>query len=147
MENIELVGETARNKNIRIENNVKYGDTIIADRNMLYTIIRNLLSNAIKYTHPEGVIKIDKQKIKDMTQLSISDTGVGMTVDEMELLFQVESIYSTSGTANEKGTGLGLLLCKEFVEKHSGEICVKSQKNKGTCFQISFPNKVNHLKK
>lgn len=103
------------------------------------TVVRNLISNAIKFTPENGVIRIGTQIGKGQLQVFVEDNGVGMSKDVLEKLFRLDSKHSTQGTANEKGTGLGLILCREFVEKNGGTIHVKSTPGKGTIFILSFP--------
>jgi signal transduction histidine kinase len=115
-----------------------YEATVHADENYLRFIIRNLVTNAIKFTHPGGGIIIGSSKKKGMIQIYIADTGVGMSDEAMQHLFDTDSKTSVKGTAGEKGTGLGLVLCKEFVEKLGGQIWVESQEEKGSIFTFSL---------
>jgi len=115
-----------------------------ADGDMLATIIRNLLSNAIKYTHKNDEITIKTFLVPDENNIqymgiSVSDTGVGIPKDIQSSLFNIGETKSTKGTENEKGTGLGLILCKEFVEKHGGKIWVESKVGKGSTFYFTIP--------
>ncbi|MDA3892845.1 MAG: PAS domain-containing sensor histidine kinase [Salinivirgaceae bacterium] len=114
-------------KNININYLPNNDFTVIADSNMLKTVLRNLISNAIKFTNPGGTITIDAEQNISKVTISVTDNGVGMTPKEVSMLFDVAQTHSTPGTENEKGTGLGLLLCKEFVEKHGGKIWVESE--------------------
>lgn len=111
-----------------------------ADADMLKAILRNLLTNAIKFTNNFGVIKISIEKTDSNVIFSVSDNGIGIAAERLEHIFEI-SHSSTYGTANEKGTGLGLLLCKEFVEKHGGKIWVKSDPGKGSVFYFNIPIK------
>jgi len=106
---------------------------------MLNTILRNLISNAIKFTQPKGEIKILSCVKNNMVEISVKDNGVGMTEEDVENLFGIDVKNSSIGTANEQGSGLGLILCKDFVEKHKGEIWVKSEVNKGSEFIFTIP--------
>src|SRR5665648_381484 len=112
---------------------------IFADRNMLKSVIRNLMSNAIKYTPDKGSIKIIVSSIRKETKISIVDTGIGIKAEAINKLFRLEESVSTIGLHNEKGTGLGLLLCKDFVEKHKGRIWVESEPGKGSSFSFTIP--------
>ncbi|MDD3125332.1 MAG: ATP-binding protein, partial [Candidatus Kapabacteria bacterium] len=108
------------------------------------TVIRNLMSNAIKFTNKGGVILIDMLKNSDdpMEQkFFVRDNGVGMTPDVMEKIFKVGEAKSTNGTGGETGTGLGLILCKEFIEMHGGRLNVDSEVGKGTSFYFTIPKK------
>lgn len=113
--------------------------TLKADAFMFETVIRNLLSNAIKYTSNNGKVSIKVVETKREVQISIKDTGVGISLKNIKKLFKIESSFSTEGTNNEKGTGLGLMLCKEFIERHNGEIWVESEENKGSNFIFTIP--------
>lgn len=141
-----LLNQSAENKSIQITNQIAKNVYVDADRDMLATIIRNLLSNAIKYTHKYGKITIKLFLVPDDTNnqylgISVSDTGIGIPKDIQSKLFDIVENKSTSGTENEKGTGLGLILCKEFVKKHSGKIWVQSEIDKGSTFYFTIPKK------
>ena len=139
---IELFEAGAQTKGIAINcvnaDNVK----IFADIDMLNTILRNLISNAIKFTNRSGVINILAVQSASDVLLSVSDNGVGIGPDNLSKLFDISKVLSTSGTEDESGTGLGLLLCKEFVEKHGGKIRVESESGKGSTFSFNLPGTV-----
>jgi len=142
---IDTMYEIALLKHIEIEFEVDSNLSIYADKNMLKTIIRNLLSNAIKFTQKRGRITIMASLIegignKQGVKITIKDTGVGMTSKMQSKIFDITESTSTKGTENEKGTGLGLLLCKEFINRHKGEIKVESEIGKGSIFYITIPN-------
>lgn len=131
---------TANNKDISLENNVDDDIIVFADNNMLNTILRNLTSNALKYTVRGGKITYSSNAQDDNSiEINVTDTGVGMKEEVMEKLFRIDVKHSTPGTEKEQGTGLGLLLCKEFVEKHNGKISVKSVLNQGSTFTFTLP--------
>jgi len=134
-----LLYETAQQKSITISTVLPDNLTVFADNEMLNTVIRNLISNAIKFTMPGGRIIIAAEEKKHELTVSVSDTGVGIPKEAMKKIFSIQENYTTTGTQNEKGTGLGLILCKEFVEKHGGKIWVESKKEKGTVFTFSLP--------
>ena len=113
-----------------------YGDT-----KLFQTIVRNLISNAIKFTHEGGIITIQNQTTEDAIKITIADNGVGIAPERIPDLFHVEKNYSTPGTANEAGTGMGLPLSKEFVTKMGGEIWIESQPGKGTYISFTIPTK------
>lgn len=136
---INSLKSVARDKNITIVNLVPKNCTIRADQHMINTVIRNLVGNAIKFTPKHGLVKISSGFDIDDIIISVEDTGVGMKNEITSRLFKMESKVSTSGTEGEAGTGLGLLICKEFVEKHSGKIWVKSQPGKGSNFFFRIP--------
>lgn len=127
-------------KKLRIEKIIEEGVMIYADRKMIETVLRNLLSNAIKFTNPKGSVKITGESENDETIISVNDTGVGIEENNIGKLFKIDEQLSTTGTDNEKGTGLGLILCKEFVESNHGTIGVKSEIGKGTTFYFKLPS-------
>ena len=133
----------ADSKNISVLNKVQADLIISIDKNTALTFIRNIVNNAIKFTHKGGSITIDSQLTNDSTRLIITDTGVGMTDEVIDNLFKIDKGISTEGTNNEIGTGLGLILCKEFIERNGGSILVKSEVNKGSEFIVSIPLESN----
>ena len=106
---------------------------------MIKTVLRNLVSNALKFTKPEGRVKIETKSIGNNVLFEVSDTGLGIESKHLSKLFRIDSNLSEIGTAGEKGTGLGLILCKEFVEKHGGKIWVESELGKGSNFKFTLP--------
>lgn len=112
---------------------------IFADTKMLTTIFQNLISNAIRYSNPNGIITISAHSFNNQTEISIADNGIGMSTETKTKLFNVNHQISTPGTADEKGSGLGLILCKDFIEKHNGEIWVESKLGEGSKFIFSLP--------
>jgi signal transduction histidine kinase len=138
-ENKDLLKAQAQNKQIDIINRTKDSITIRAHRNSINTVVRNLISNAIKFTPHGGQIVIQAEHVNGSAKVSVIDNGVGMSKEIMEKLFRIESKHSTKGTADEKGTGLGLILCKEFVEKNGGAIGVHSEPSKGSEFYFTLP--------
>lgn len=137
--------EPANKKNIQVSDTISENDIIFADKNMIATVLRNLISNAIKFTNKDGsiVISSEKQANSNFLEISVTDTGVGIPKDKINDLFRIEKSTSTKGTENETGTGLGLMLCKEFVEKHGGEIWAESQIGKGSIFNFTIPKTTN----
>ncbi|MDP3682425.1 MAG: tetratricopeptide repeat-containing sensor histidine kinase, partial [Ignavibacteria bacterium] len=141
-ETVLLLGPTAKNKNIQIIPVVPEELKLTADTEMLKTVFRNLISNSVKFTNEQdGIIKINATGDEHEIRLEISDNGVGMPEDVQKNLFRIDKSISTKGTKGEKGTGLGLLLCKEFIDKHHGSITVQSKLNGGTKFIIELPVK------
>ncbi len=138
-ENITLLSSNAHSKKIEIINNVEPDTFAYADENMITTVVRNLLSNALKFTKKEGWIKIWTEEQDQETKVCIQDTGVGMDKETKEKLFKIDEHVSTKGTANEEGSGLGLILCREFVEKNNGKIGVESEISKGSTFYFTLP--------
>ena len=138
---IQISNLSAVAKNISLVQNKTEDIEVYADGNMLKIIIRNLISNAIKFTNQGGKITVSAKKEPDRVEITISDNGVGMTKETISKLFRIETSNTTSGTANEKGSGLGLILCKELVEKHGGRIRVESRLGKGSSFKFTLPYK------
>lgn len=130
---------SADNKNIKIENTIPESETVIADINMIRTVLRNLISNAIKFTNNNGRIIISFKKENNSSIICIEDNGIGIQENDIDRLFKIDVSHTTIGTSKEKGTGLGLILCKEFIDKHNGKIWVESQINIGSKFFISLP--------
>lgn len=153
IEIIKLLKPSAEKKRISIENNISAGIMIQADVNMLNTVIRNLLSNAIKFTPIAGKIAINAvikpsnslNHSDGYTEIYIKDSGIGMKQESSEKLFRIDTQLTTLGTNSEKGTGLGLILCKEFVEKHGGKIWVESEVNIGSTFYFTLPISSNSI--
>ena len=135
--------ESANRKNIQIINTIPENEIIYADKNMITTVIRNLISNAIKFTSSgqQITLSIKKQSDDKFREISITDTGIGIPEEKINDLFYIDKNTSTTGTNNEKGTGLGLIICKEFVEKHGGKIWVESEVNVGTTFSFTILSK------
>ncbi len=131
--------QQAKTKDISIQSNVPHRLFVYADINMVTTVIRNLISNAIKFTGSFGRIAVNAHCSNDEVIVSVTDTGIGISPDKIAKIFSIESQLTTPGTNNEKGTGLGLLICKEFVEKNGGKIWVESIPNIGTSFYFSLP--------
>jgi len=136
---IEINQDAANLKNISLINNIAYGTVVYCDSNMLFTVFRNLVSNAIKYTHIGGRVTISSNDKGDFIEFSIQDNGVGIPPDKLDKLFNIAYVQSTLGTNQEKGSGLGLILCKEFIERNGGTISVESELNKGTTFKFELP--------
>ena len=114
---------------------------VLADVDMLKAVFRNLISNAIKFTRENGIIKISAEQTSSSIIFSISDNGIGIEHENLIKLFDISQLHTSKGTENEKGTGLGLLLCKDFVEKHGGKIWVESEYGKGSVFYFTIPYK------
>ncbi|PKP09927.1 MAG: hypothetical protein CVU09_09875 [Bacteroidetes bacterium HGW-Bacteroidetes-4] len=134
---------TAKLKQIDLLNLVDKNLRVNADKNIIETVLRNLLSNAIKFSHKNGVIEVKARELpvindKHLIQITVSDSGVGMSPEKQARLFSIKEKVSTKGTENESGTGLGLLICKELVERHGGEISVESIENNGSRFSFTF---------
>jgi signal transduction histidine kinase len=136
---LEILKPSANAKNITINYSAPEEINVFADIDMLKTVLRNLISNAIKFTNKNGAININSEENSGNLTISVSDNGIGITPDNLAKLFDISKVHPTKGTAEEKGTGLGLLLCKEFVEKHGGKIWVESEYGKGSKFKFTMP--------
>jgi PAS domain S-box-containing protein len=139
--NINLMLENANQKRITLSNLVEDDLYVYGDPNIVNTILRNLISNAIKFTNYGGNIKVETLVEGDFARVSITDDGIGMSKSVAKKIFRLDTHHSTPGTANESGTGLGLILCKELAEKNKGDIWVKSQIDVGTTFTFTIPLK------
>lgn len=126
-------------KKITIHYDIKENLKIMVDKNMMTTIIRNLVSNGVKYTPEGGQIKISAASTPKETTISVTDTGIGIKPENLNKLFKIEETISTLGTENEKGTGLGLILCYDFVKKHNGKIWAESEFGNGSKFSFTIP--------
>lgn len=136
---INFYRQQASNKKIDLLNQIKIDTFAMADQNQIGTVIRNLIGNALKFTPENGKIIITQTESESFWKISIKDTGIGISQENLAKLFKNESHFTTRGTANEKGTGLGLLLCKEFAENNKGKISVESTLGEGTIFSFTIP--------
>ncbi len=136
---IEMLKPTANNKSINIYYFIPTELNLFADENMSKTILRNLISNAIKFTHNGGRINIVAEKNAHNVTITVTDNGIGIEASKINELFDISQMQTTPGTANERGTGLGLLLCKDFTEKHGGKLWVESEIGKGSSFRFTLP--------
>ncbi len=140
--NIDLLKDNAKKKNIEVSSRVEPETFAYADSNMIRTVIRNLISNAVKFTNPGGKVEVGTAISADgnSVDITISDNGVGLSAEEIDTLFRIDvKKKKSTGTAKEKGTGLGLILCKEFVEKNNGTIRAAGEPGKGSRFTITLP--------
>ncbi|MFV0501228.1 MAG: sensor histidine kinase [Bacteroidales bacterium] len=130
----------AKDKNISLEFNCHINDTnVYVDKNMTKTILRNLISNAIKFSKPNGKIKIIQEILDNETLITVSDHGIGISQEDINLIWNPLQTINSLGTSGEKGTGLGLSICKEFVEKQGGRIWVESKLSEGSNFKFTLP--------
>ncbi len=134
-----LCRPTADSKNIHLKSASESSAPVLADREMVKTVLRNLITNALKYTFPDGFVHVTTTKSGHQLQFTVSDTGTGIAPEHLEHLFDIDCALSKEGTAREKGTGLGLILSKEFIEKHGGSIWVESEVDKGSDFHFTLP--------
>ncbi len=136
---IELQEVNADEKQIEILNEIDSSLIVYFDKNMLKTVLRNLLSNAIKFSFKSSSITLSAKKIDNIVEFKITDSGIGMKKEDIHKLFRIDVHHSTKGTNSETGTGLGLLLCKDFIELNGGSISVESEYEVGTTFTIQMP--------
>jgi len=136
---LEISSSSAEIKNITLNHMQSDAIEVYADVNMLKIVVRNLISNAIKFTNPNGKIEVSAIQNKNNIKITVADNGVGMDEETQNKLFKIDTTVITAGTAAEKGSGLGLILCKEFIEKQSGEIWVDSKLGKGSNFNFTLP--------
>ncbi len=136
---LSLLMLSAADKKINLINNVNSDCRVNVDVNMMSSVIQNLITNAIKFSKPYGKIEISCAKNGRFVEITVKDDGVGISEENLGKLFKIEEHYTTKGTKDETGSGLGLILCKEFVEKNGGEIRVESEEGKGTAFRITMP--------
>ena len=141
IKNIKEIENLAIQKNISIINQVNENLTLDADENLLSAVFRNLITNAIKFTNNGGEVTIKAELADDHIEIAIIDTGIGIPKEHQHRLFKLDDNYSRVGTAKEASSGLGLILCKEFVEKHNGKIWLESEAEKGSVFKIKLPVK------
>ena len=136
---ISFLRNNIEKKNLNLHSEVPENLVLNFDRNMIATIIRNLLSNAIKFTYPYGNIYINVTNLPDAILITVEDTGIGIAENDLNKLFRLDTHFSTRGTDGEGGTGFGLILCKDFIERHNGKIQVESVQGKGSIFSLSIP--------
>lgn len=142
-QNSALLQNAAEKKCIKIVNSIDENATVRADQDMIRLVLRNLISNAIKFTQNKGTITLRSTSFANSVNISVTDTGIGMDASQQEVAFM--HTLSKNGTHEEKGTGLGLMICKEFIEKNSGRIWVESEVGKGTTFTFSLPTAENTI--
>lgn len=139
LENVGLLRHTSQFKEVFLHSEIHSNTMAYADLKMISTVIRNLMSNGIKFTPKGGEVKISAKKEKDFVKVSISDTGIGIKKESIEKLFRIDDSYKRAGTEGEEGSGLGLIVCKEFIEKNGGTIWVESEQGQGSRFIFTIP--------
>ncbi len=142
-ETVHVYSNIAEGKEIEITIEIDSNLPVCADKSMISTVLRNLISNAIKFTHPHGKIVIRAEQLAHHHKVIVSDSGVGIPSNAIDKLFRIDEKYSTAGTQDEQGTGLGLILCKDFVEKHDGQIWAESAVGLGSNFIFTLKNEVD----
>jgi signal transduction histidine kinase len=142
-----LIRAHADSKKISLLNNVKKDTYVYADLYMTKTVMQNLIYNAIKFTNTGGEVQVNTgSSLEGDIVISIEDNGIGISRNNLEKLFQLNSFYTTRGTANEKGSGLGLILCRELLRRNNGKISVESEAGKGSTFYVTLPKGKNKTK-
>lgn len=129
----------AEKKELTLVSEIKEQTMVYADKNMITTILNNLLTNAVKFMDRPGMIKVTGSTNGNRQEITIKDEGIGMTAEDLQKLFRIDVNTSRIGKSKEKGTGLGLILCKEFIEKNGGKIYAISEPGKGSAFAFSLP--------
>lgn len=139
VESIDVLEPQARLKNIHVKKELSAPLSVYADRDMIYTVIRNLISNAVKFCDSNDTIIIFSQRSENHVTVTVKDSGSGMSHDILNNIFDPSSFYSSTGTQNEKGTGLGLKLCQELIKMNEGSIWAESEIDKGSVFSFTVP--------
>lgn len=136
---IEQSRQAAQAKEISLINGLEETRYALANPDMVASVMRNLLSNAVKFTRPGGAVRVSAREVGDFVEVAVTDNGIGISQEDAAILFRTDAHHTTRGTANERGTGLGLLLCKELVERNGGEIWLESEAGKGTTVRFTLP--------
>jgi signal transduction histidine kinase len=135
----DLLKVAAAKKQIKLQNKVLHSLQVTADEEMINTVFRNLITNAIKFSNRDGIVSVSAKEEEEFAEICVSDNGIGMDKNTIDNLFKLEATHSQPGTENETGTGLGIILCKEFIEKHGGTIGVESETGQGSKFYFTLP--------
>lgn len=138
-QNLEFLSAHAKEKQLTLKNSITHKTLVYADFNMVNSVLRNLLSNAIKFTRPAGTVDVSARDAETLVEVAVADSGIGIGQEHFAKLFRIDVRYKRLGTAHEKGTGLGLILCKEFVEKNGGQIRIESEAGQGTTVKFTIP--------
>ena len=146
MDNIAILRSGFVRKKIEVHASLSMGVRIFADENMVRLVLRNLLANALKFTHPGGRVEVHAESGKKETVIAVKDNGVGLSKENLEKVFRIDFPHKSKGTASESGSGLGLILCKEFIVKNKGRIWVTSEPGNGSTFSFSLPAEEPGLK-
>lgn len=139
----DLLSDSAQQKSVDLIKKVPDNFIVWADKEMLNTVLRNLISNGIKFTGKDGKVIVAAQKLKEESKISVTDNGIGMEKEAVRNLFRIDRSHTTPGTKNESGTGLGLLLCKEFIDLHNKKMWVESLPGMGSTFYFTLPDLVS----
>ncbi len=143
LEIFAVLSSAAMSKKLLLENNIPKNILVMADENMLNTIFRNLIYNGMKFTNEGGKVSVTAYEENKFIKIIVEDNGIGIDENTKSKLFEHDFNKSKNGTAGESGTGLGLIICKDFIEKLGGNIYVESQLNKGTRFIFTLPSHTN----
>jgi signal transduction histidine kinase len=139
IESVKFLEHSATLKNITVTSSIKNNIFVKADKNMIETVLRNLLANAIKFTGNNGTINVEAFELDGCVRINVVDNGNGIQSEDIGKLFRIDQSFSTKGTKGESGTGLGLIICKDFIEKNEGKIWVESEFGKGSKFSFELP--------
>lgn len=145
VENLELLQTMSDNKKLEVKNQVDPQAEAWADRNMVKTVLRNLIINAIKFTREKGQITITSEYKEELVEVSVGDNGVGIQKQNLEKILNMKEYYTTFGTKREKGSGLGLNLCIDFIRRNNGELYIDSDYGKGSTFTFTLPGKASAI--
>ncbi|UII31427.1 tetratricopeptide repeat-containing sensor histidine kinase [Fulvivirga ulvae] len=137
---LEILDDQAHEKGVNVNNMITRDYKAYADKNQIETVIRNLINNAIKFSAADDMIKVAASEKKELIEVTVVDSGVGMSEEMLDNLFRIDTRNSTRGTSGEIGTGLGLIICKEFVENNAGELSVESRLGEGSVFKFTIPS-------
>ncbi len=135
---LNLFEKQVSEKQIEIRNEISKGIMVFADKDMIDVVLRNLVGNAIKFCHPNGLVTVSSVIEEENIKIVVADTGIGMSEENINKIFKIDHVFTTLGTNDEKGTGLGLMLCKDFIEKNKGDIGVTSIENQGSRFWFTL---------
>jgi signal transduction histidine kinase len=139
---VAIFGSNAEHKDIALKSLVQKNTLAYADYSMVNTVVRNLISNALKFTDAGGSITVSAVSENQHVEVTVSDTGCGIDDEGVAKIFRIDTTYTNIGTAGERGTGLGLILCQELIEQNGGHIWVESEVGKGTIFRFTVPQKL-----
>ena len=143
--NVNLHKTAAGEKGIMLRNKAEEDLYAFGDSEMIHTVMRNLISNAVKFTPGGKAVEVEVKEQPEWFEVLVTDQGVGISEENMQKLFRIDVKYKTTGTAGETGTGLGLVLCREFVEKNGGKIWCESREGEGSTFHFTIPRKIEEL--
>ncbi|MCE1197970.1 MAG: HAMP domain-containing histidine kinase, partial [Marinilabiliales bacterium] len=141
-ETVAILSGAAQIKTIALKIHTPSNLIVFADKSMIATVLRNLISNALKFTRPGGAVEVKVWVSDQQVEVAVCDNGIGMDPSDIGKLFRIDESFIRPGTNKEPGSGLGLILCKDFISKHGGTIRVESQQGIGSCFAFTLPNEI-----